>query len=117
MDDALIKRLKCPAIDGCPYDYGKEKCSRCQKTVQKEAAEAIKALHEELEQMKKARDAAIRDLRSCDIDCDFCIHAGEVIDCGLDCEHCAEDCACGKCRNNDLWQWRGGQAKGESGLC
>lgn len=69
-------------------------------------------LYKELKQVKEERDTAIRDLRSCDIDCNFCIHAGKVIGCDLDCEHCAEDCACGKCRNNDLWQWRGGQAKG-----
>ena len=78
----------------------------------KAAASAIEDLQTVLEQEKKARDAVIRDLRSCDIDCNFCIHAGKVIGCDLDCEHCAEDCVCAKCRNNNLWQWRGGQAKG-----
>ena len=62
---------------------------------------------DELERIKKERDAAIRDLRSSDTDCNCCIYAGAVVDCDLECGHCSKACMCGKCTDNNLWQWRG----------
>ena len=82
-----------------------------------DAANAIENLEEELERIKAERDMAVRDLRRCDIDCNFCAHAISYPDCDLECEHCMKNCKCAKCRNNDHWTWRGAlkRREGEAG--
>lgn len=76
-------------------DYQQGECAKC----------------EELEQIKRERDAAIADLKEADrIDCEHCRWYGlcqpaEGED--IDCEKCTNVCKCNECRNSDQWEWRG----------
>ena len=89
---------------GCPNYVDVELVQHEQRQNQ---ADGIAELEAELEQAKRERDAAVKDLKSFDIDCNCCIHAGKYDDCDLHCERCAEECECAKCRNNSRWQWHG----------
>ena len=80
--ERLIARLKCPKIHSCPMDGEYPSCNICQKTLNQEAVAALTDLLEEIEQIKRERDAAIEDLEKImfyggrNIDtCDYCKNA------------------------------------------
>ena len=67
--EKLIKRLKCPQIQSCPMDGEYLSCKACQKSIKQDAAAALSALQAEneklraeLEQVKRERDAAVKDM-------------------------------------------------------
>lgn len=78
-----------------------------------DAAETIRQLADELEQVKRERDAAIRDLKDADrYACDRCANYSELPEekcdeSGSDCLSCKMDCPCRTCMDNSNWAWRG----------
>ena len=62
--------------------------------------DVTKNLTEELERVKRERDAAIADLKHGD-NCDICR------DCDFECDTCTFDCKCRTCRDECNWEWRG----------
>lgn len=104
----LIERLNCPNIYCCPLEPGETTCSKCQKSVNKEAAAALTALTEEnaqlraeLEQVKRERDAY-----------EFCgkdlLSRGNCNDCGGK-ENCAYRPRPGETVRANCPLWRGPQ--------
>ena len=76
-----------------------------------EAADLIESLAAELEQVKRERNAAIRQLLEADKNnpfaCSYCKH-DDVCDGRLAvCGDCGMDgCPCNTCINHSNWQWR-----------
>ena len=68
--------------------------------------DVTKNLTEELERVKRERDAAIADLKHGD-NCDICAHTACVHDCDFECDTCTFDCKCRTCRDECNWEWRG----------
>lgn len=68
--------------------------------------DVTKNLTEELERVKRERDAAIADLKHGD-NCDICAHTACVRDCDFECDTCTFDCKCRTCRDECNWEWRG----------
>lgn len=124
--EKLIARLKCPAIQSCPIDGIQPSCNACQKNVVTEAVSALEHLQAEngrlraelqksehdnvnltgelakaaaeLEQVKRERDAAVKDLRVCSIEN------------RMECQYCLFRTAssfCWDCTDGSNWQWRG----------
>ena len=107
----LVKALKNLQVQtgslaclGCGHEHG---CGMHGCAILRDSANLLESMQEELDRVKAERDAAIRDLESCDIDCNFCVYAGKYKDCDLDCINCGQDCVCSVCRDNNRWQWRG----------
>ena len=67
----------------------------------------------EIDRLTAERDAAVKDLKHND-NCDICAHGQTDLDCYFECEGCNE-CACGKCRDDDKWEWRGPCAENTEG--
>lgn len=78
-------------------------------TPERHMADLIDRLEVALENALNERDAAIRDLKKIDLDCDMCVHNGKVDEvCPCDCSECGiADCICGDCINNSEWKWHG----------
>lgn len=68
--------------------------------------DVTKNLTEELERVKRERDAAIADLKHGD-NCDICAHTACDRDCDFECDTCTFDCKCRTCRDECNWEWRG----------
>ena len=86
--------------------------SAAEKMRNLEAADLIESLAAELEQVKRERNAAIRQLLEADKNnpfaCSYCKH-DDVCDGRLAvCGDCGMDgCPCNTCINHSNWQWRG----------
>lgn len=68
----------------------------------KAAADLIESLSAELEQVKRERDAAVRDLVHL---CAICVHDRGFYE--------FDDAVCTQCCDNSKWQWRGANGKGD----
>ena len=77
------------------------------------AIEAIEALKAENARLRRERDAAVRDLHYNDA-CKICVGAiKEPEECDRECLTCSLNCRCKNCRDENLWQWRGPDGRGE----
>ena len=83
--------------------------------VNAECVRLLKDMVREMEKFKAERDAAIADLKSADLGCQFCRWNGmcelpeDTED--IDCETCTIACMCSTCtRANNKWEWRGAAA-------
>lgn len=80
-------------------DYFQQECQKC----------------EELAQVKRERDAAIRDLKEVDkFACEHCKHYAlemneACMEADVNCEKCKNLCSCHDCEVNSQWEWRGVQ--------
>lgn len=75
------------------------------------AHDLIEQLTAELKQVKRERDAAVRDLRIADMSCVLCRHSNLEIDCNFECSGCEPKCPCGVCMGNSQYEWRGACAE------
>lgn len=101
---------------GCRERYPNWDCWGCPnyadvELVQHEQSQAdrIEKLEAELEQVKRERDAAVKDLKDSDEACEYCAnYEGHIRECNLDCYGSCKknDCKCNGCRG-EHWQWRG----------
>ena len=71
----------------------------------------------EIERLTKERDAAVKDIM-CNDHCDVCVFGkefnNECHDGNFDCVACkSETCKCRDCRNENKWQCRGIETKGD----
>jgi hypothetical protein len=61
-------------------------------------------------------EALVADLRVAEHNtlCDLCVHGQDKMPCiesDVTCDACPHDCKCKKCRDSDLFEWRGVQKK------
>ena len=76
-----------------------------------EAADLIESLAAELEQVKRERDVAIKQMLEHDVNnplrCSFCKH-DDACDAPFSiCGYCRPSCPCNSCINHSNWEWRG----------
>ena len=120
ISEKIKKGLECCArmagCVGCPYRG--EKCvltvsvdalAYIQQLEERECTlshDAVTALINELEKIKRERDAAVEDLRA---HCGVCVHVRDclVTGCSGDMGEACKQCPCLTCINYNNWQWRG----------
>ena len=99
-------------VDDVPGSWGEREINAWFEGIEKgkEAGTAIiSKLEAELEQVKRERDAAVKDLKDSDETCEYCAnYEGHIRECNLDCNGSCKknDCKCKGCRG-EHWQWRG----------
>ena len=102
-DKKIVYALRCCAQDWNCFECG-SRCpyfnvgNHCEDKLESDAADLIERLSEELEQVKRERDAAIRDARRGG-HCVKCKHWGT--------KRCLDCCYSFGVGENDNWEWRG----------
>lgn len=101
MSDQFIKLLS--SMD----QLSKALCGKENATFD-ELLQAASQLKSRLAQVEREKDALMNDLLAADqIDCIGCAHNQNPEPCDMEYDTCASPCACFRCKNNNLYEWRG----------
>lgn len=88
--------------DGCDYKDEADSTGACK--VMSKAADVIERLSAELEQVKRERDAAVKDIPRA---CGYCKHFKHDVEC-CDIPGCCDNPDCWNISGvNSGWEWRG----------